>query len=572
MKIKLMAFAAVALLGAMTVFAGEEVKIASPFDLKFGSDELIARYPKLKLNRLSIIHQSIASDGRSPDLTKASWTNWYHRATVAFAKPYHGFDGAELCFTETGKKLYEYNLRKDCPENMSRTDCIKILEKIVAELNAHYGLKLKIEQRTVDLDKLAKRQSVPFAHTTSDFFVAESSNDIQASAYGMVNRKGGMSIGVMVYDSGLNAESVMRRGKFFEGAKKGGKKEPFCLPLGYKFGDVYTNKETIAVVPDCLTNWPARFNRDERVVPVAVKWRDFDCSCFRLTEFGRISSFAAVLSTNGIASVEAMEKWATEFLKSQKEELELAFLGKPHFYPQGGQPNDYRVAYMMFTPSAGGRLGVGSSVWTEVKRLDDGRAYLRISFETDEAKKLDAPQRRAAAAGSRRALKELFDLDFESETTNRTEEVGLSDWQRLEAPKGMFTEGHFGYEKGNGRLRHARLRRSYEGNVSKEDLAKDVQELARSIEAKAGHPLPLREASASFRTSEVAHKVEAGEVLCFGDWFGGLPPSGATAKVGDMRFEFSYSVPQYVKEGDRYRMVLKGGIIFTVYRETEYAK
>ena len=567
MKAKMTALAAAVLLGMVTGFAGEEVKVGSPFDLKLGSDELAVRHPKLPSRSYSVFYDDPHLDaGRA-------WTNWYQRATVTFVRPYHIFDRAELNFTEKDKKLYEYELHKDCPESMSREDCIKMMEAIVAELNAHYGLKLKLGRTSVDQSELKGRDvySTSFAHTRSDFS-AKSTNNVHASVYGMVNRKGGMSVGVNVTESVLASDAHMRRGRFFEGQKNGGKKEPFALPLGYDFGDVYTNRETVAVVPDCLTNWPARFGWDGRVVPIEGKWRDFDGAFFRLTEFGRISSFAAVLSTNGIASVEAMEKWATEFLKSQKEELELAFLGKPHFYPQGGQPNDYRVAYMMFTPSAGGRPGVGSSVWTEVKRLDDGRAYLRISFETDEAKKLDAPQRRAAAAGSRRALKELFDLDFESETTNRTEEVGLSDWQRLEAPKGMFTEGRFGYEKGNGRLRHARLRRSYEGNVSKEDLAKDVQELARSIEAKAGHPLPLREASASFRTSEVAHKVEAGEVLCFGDWFGGLPPSGATAKVGDMRFEFSYSVPQYVKEGDRYRMVLKGGIIFTVYRETEYAK
>lgn len=35
------------LLGTVTGFAGEEVKVGSPFDLKLGSDELAVRHPKL---------------------------------------------------------------------------------------------------------------------------------------------------------------------------------------------------------------------------------------------------------------------------------------------------------------------------------------------------------------------------------------------------------------------------------------------------------------------------------------------------------------------------------------------
>ena len=84
----------------------------------------------------------------------------------------------------------------------------------------------------------------------------------------------------------------------------------------------------------------------------------------------------------------------------------------------------------------------------------------------------------------------------------------------------------------------ARLRRSYEGDVSKEELAKAVKELVRAIEAKAGQPLPLKDSMKSLTgVSEAARKVRAGEVLCHGDWFGGtFPTYEATAKVGDMSF------------------------------------
>lgn len=57
------------------------------------------------------------------------------------------------------------------------------------------------------------------------------------------------------HPSVLASDVRMRQGRFFEGLKNRGKQEPFALPLGYNFGDVYTNRETVAVVPDCLTNW-----------------------------------------------------------------------------------------------------------------------------------------------------------------------------------------------------------------------------------------------------------------------------------------------------------------------------
>ena len=565
MKAKLATFAAAVLVGTMAGFAGEEVKVGSPFDLKLGSEELAVRHPKLPSRSYSVFYDDPHLDaGRA-------WTNWYQQATVTFARPYHIFDRAELHFTEEDKKLYEYELHKDCPESMSREDCIKMMEAIVAELNAHYGLKLKLGRTSVDQRELKGRDvySTSFAHIRSDFS-AKSTNNVHASVYGMVNRKGGMSVGVNVTESVLASDVHMRRGRFFEGQKNGGKKEPFALPLGYNFGDVYTNRETVAAVPDCLTNWPARFGWDGRVVPIEGKWRDFDGAFFRLTEFGRISSFAAVLSTNGIASVEALEKWATDVLESRKGELDFDFFGELRFYPQLGESSNYRTSYLSRNGRGRVRPGVSSSVQAEIKRLDDGRAYLRISYSTDEAKNLDAPQRQFAAAGIRRALKELLELDFESETTNRTEGAWLSDWRWLDVPKGVFTEGRFGYEKEIGRLSSARLRRSYEGDVSKEELAKAVKELFRTIEAKAGQPLPLKDSMKSLTgVSEAARKVRAGEVLCHGDWFGGtFPTYEATAKVGDMSFEISYAVPQYVKDGDGYRPILKGGIVFTVSRET----
>lgn len=490
---------------------------------------------------------------------------------MTFAKPYHIFDGAELNFTEADKKLYEYDLRKDCPESMSREDCIKMMETIVAELNAHYGLKLKLGRMSVDPNELKGRNvySTSFAHTSSDF-CSESTNNVRASVYGMVNRKGGMSVCVNVTESVLASDVRMRQGRFFEGLKNGGKQEPFALPLGYNFGDVYTNRETVAVVPDCLTNWPARFGWDGRVVPIEGKWHDFDSAFFRLTEFGRISSFAAVLSANGIASVEALEKWATDVLESKKDELELAFFGGLRFYPLLGESSNYRTACLSRSGRGRVRPGVSSSVQAEIRRFDDGRAYLRLSYWTDEAQKLDAPQRQSAAVGIRRALKELLDLDFESETTNRTEGVWLSDWRRLNTPKGMFAEGRFGYEKEIGRLSSARLRRGYEGDVSKDELAKVVKELVRAIEAKAAQPLPLKDSTTSLTgVCEAARKIRAGEVLCHGDWLGGtFPTYEATAKVGDMSFEISYAVPQYVKDGDGYRLILKGGIVLGVSRET----
>ena len=176
MKAKLATFAAAVLIGTMAGFAGEEVKVGSPFDLKLGSEELAVRHPKLPSLSYSVFYDDPHLDaGRA-------WTNWYQQATVTFARPYHIFDRAELHFTEEDKKLYKYELHKDCPESMSREDCIKMMEAIVAELNAHYGLKLKLGRTSVDQRELKGRDvySTSFAHIRSDFS-AKSTNNVHAS-------------------------------------------------------------------------------------------------------------------------------------------------------------------------------------------------------------------------------------------------------------------------------------------------------------------------------------------------------------------------------------------------------
>ena len=55
MKAQMTALAAV-LLGTMAGFAGEEVKVGSPFDLKLGRDELAVRHPKLPSRSYSVFY------------------------------------------------------------------------------------------------------------------------------------------------------------------------------------------------------------------------------------------------------------------------------------------------------------------------------------------------------------------------------------------------------------------------------------------------------------------------------------------------------------------------------------
>ena len=562
---KLFIIAACAALGAWA----EGVKVDSPFGLKLGSDEFAARFPKAVTRSHSVTY-----DGHWREAKNAR-TNWYGRASVSFAKPYHIFERAELNFRETDKKLYSYDLHADCPEAMTREECVKMLEKVVADLNAHYGLKLKLQPRALSKTeegelKGRRGHSMSFVHTGMSFDLL-GTNTVQASVYGMVNGKGGMSASVHVYDSDLQSDVYTRRGRFFESSKAvaGRGSEPFALPLGYRFGDVYTNAETVAVVPEGLTNWPASFGWEGRDVPLAGKWRDFDGALFRLSEYGRISSFAAVLSTNGIASAEALETWARGVLEAKRDELELSFMGGNRFYPRHDQTNDYRTTFVScHSRSLGmGRIGVSSSAQAEVKRLDDGRAFLRISFSTDDAKRLDAPKRQAEGEGVRRALKGLLDLDFKSVQTNRAGRVSLSDWQRLAVPKGVFTEWRPWFEEETGRMRNASLRRTYEGDVSKETLLNDVQKLVRSIEAAAGQKLRLKDGDMWFGL--LSRKSQSGVVLSYGDFLGGVPPTcSMTAKVGDMSIEISYAVPQYVREDGRYVMAMKGGIVFRASCET----
>ena len=561
----------VSVCAALGAFA-EDIKVDSPFALKLGNDELAMRFPKAVTRSYSV---SYDGDYRE---AKHAWTNWYWRASAPFVQPYHIFERAELNFRETDKKLYSYSLHANCPETMTREECVKMLEKVVADLNAHYGLKLKLQPRSLTKTeeenvKGRRGHSTSFAHTSMnfDFLDRAATNTVQANVYGMVNGKGGMSASVDVYDSDLQADVYTRRGRFFESAKAvaGGGSEPLALPLGYRFGDVYTNAEAAAVVPDGLTNWPASFGWEGREVPLADKWRDFDGALFRLSEYGRISSFAAVLSTNGIASVEALETWARGVLEAKRDELELSFMGGDRFYPRYDQTNDYRTTFVScHSRSLGfGRMGVSTSVQAEVKRLDDGRAFLRISFSTDDAKRLDAPKRQADGEGIRRALKDLLDLDFKSEQTNRAGRAALSDWQRLDVPKGVFTEWRPWFEEKTGRLRNVNLRCTYEGDVSKETLSNDMQKLVRSIEVAAGRKLRFQDCD--MWCGLLSRKVRPGEVLSYGDFLSGVPPTcSMTAKTGDMSIEISYAVPQYVKEGDRYVLVMRGGIVFRAGCET----
>lgn len=111
MKAKLATFAAAVLIGTMAGFAGEEVKVGSPFDLKLGSEELAVRHPKLPSLSYSVFYDDPHLDaGRA-------WTNWYQQATVTFARPYHIFLTGRSC-----------TLRKRT-RNSTSTNCTRIVRK-----------------------------------------------------------------------------------------------------------------------------------------------------------------------------------------------------------------------------------------------------------------------------------------------------------------------------------------------------------------------------------------------------------------------------------------------------------
>ena len=131
----------------------------------------------------------------------------------------------------------------------------------------------------------------------------------------------------------------------------------------------------------------------------------------------------------------------------------------------------------------------------------------------------------------------------------------------------MLAEWRPWFEEKTGRLRNASLRCAYEGDVSKETLSNDVQKLVRSIEAAAGQTLRLKDGDMWFGL--LSRRSQPGVALSYGDFLGGVPPTcSMTAKVGDMSIEISYAVPQYVKEGDRYVLVMRGGIVFRAGCET----
>lgn len=551
----------------MTGFSAETPKVDSPFDLELGSESFAARYPSA-LSRASI-HGSSFVDG-----LRRSWTNWYLRATVDLARPYHLFTTAQLSFSDADKKLCRYGLNADCPEKMTRESCVEMLGKIVKDMNAHYGLKLKLEPVRLGEDdvqelKGKRHYAHSFIHSRrDDAESAASTNNVSVEVHGAVNGKGGMSVSVVVTESDidLSGNAWPHRGRFFEGFKP---RKPLTLPLGYSFGDVYTNGETMAVLPDCLTNWPTYYGQGNRRVPLAEKWRDFDCAIFYLTDFGRISSFAAVLSTNGVDSVEALENWAKGVLKARQDDFGIEFFGDLRFTRAFGATDDFRtVSVFCRVPPSLSRDSRKdwhtSMARADIRRMTDGRAFLRIAYSSDAARKLDEPQRRTEGAGVRTAVKELFGLDFEAESSNRSDWSSVSEWERLAAPKGPFTEWRPTYDDA-GRLFAVRLRCVYAGDVTRETLSNAVRQVVRSIEAKAGVQIPLQEGRI---VTAAQRKARAGEVLSPGDWVGdGFPTYEAAATVGDMNFGVSFVVPQYVKEGVAYRPILYGGFVFSISRE-----
>lgn len=554
-------------LATMTGLAAERPKVESPFDLEFGSDAVAKRFPAA-LSRGYDSYSTSSHDGE----TSGARTNRFLRATVDFAKPYHLFASAELKFRESDQKLYECHLNADCPEKMTREECVKTLEEIVREMNDRYGLKLKLKTVPFDEDSvrdLAGKRNISrsFVHAVNDYGEwASNTNDVSVSIYGMVNGKGGMSVCISMRDDNLANDFWTLPGRFFEGFKP---TESLTLPQGYSFGDVYTNVETTAVIPDCLTNWPGAYGMTTRCVPLSEKWRDFDRMAFYLTDFGRIGMFAAVLSTNGIDTVEALEKWGNAVLDSRQDELGLEFIGDKRFTKVWGRPDEFRTAYVICRPLAlrsldrrGGRGGLSAQV--DLRRMADGQAFLRVAYSSDAARKLDEPQRSAAGLGIREALKDLFALDFETETTNRADYAGRSDWERLAVPKGPFAEWMPAYLDG-GRMHSARLRCVYPDDVTRETLSNAVWQVVHAIEAKAGVTIPVREAT---HRGSARDRFRSGETLSPGDWFGGTYPTyEGSATVGDMSFEISCFVPQYVKEGDAYRPCLRGGFVFRISRE-----
>jgi len=114
-------------------------KIESPFDLEIGSSE-IARRQRKYLH--STCHVSFDSDLDVWGFRKA----WFHSMSVRFARPWHGFDVADLSFDENDLTLREYTLKVRKPSRqLTEEECEREAEAIAREYETRLGVDMKLQ-------------------------------------------------------------------------------------------------------------------------------------------------------------------------------------------------------------------------------------------------------------------------------------------------------------------------------------------------------------------------------------------------------------------------------------------
>ena len=244
---------------------------------------------------------------------------------------------------------------------------------------------------------------------------------------------------------------------------------------------------------------------------------------------------------------------------------------------------DYRVSGMM-DEKGGCSINVDFSVPPEFLRRsyqpgDEIPVYTNEMYSTTSAKLVPTVEQKKAheeAKKLRETIARLFgvDLDQPSETNDlssalwqtNTPATVKREWTSMERPFEGMTE-----RKVNQSVRFLAipfgmfaLRRSYDGDVSEEELKAQAKRFLDRLEKEYGAKIP--EADTKEGTALLAKQFGEG-VPTFGDTKALLGLDKKThfmGKVGDLAIEIGYAEPRYAKRGGMYEIVCKGAVVVNI--------
>lgn len=278
--------------------------------------------------------------------------------------------------------------------------------------------------------------------------------------------------------------------------------------------------------------------------------------------------FGCTMKSDSEASAEKIDKWIAEMSQPHTKAHEMRPAARSFLIKSGERrlPDGHEIRYVVTGMMNGKRL---CSLGLSVQMQHDPKKIARAVDATrglvsDEAR----ARAHAEAAKFRAMMKTVFGVDFDGSESSGN--AVKDDWKVTDTPFAGLNERRawhsarlFGIP-----LSTFALRRTYDGPVDEAEQAAVATEVRAQLEKAYGEKIPEMDAEEAKR--RMAPVLGEG-VPAYGDSRGMFQLDRTyhfLGRVGDVVVEISSALPQFARTGEKYEVVVKGGVMLFVVQSS----